>query len=182
MSVENAKRIMMGHFASTARKFGLSELYGYIYGVLFFEDGPMSLGEIAERTGYSLSHVSSALKFLENLGLVVRIKKPGDRKAYYKAVKNIQEWRRAAYYKRILEDVRETRESLLKALKELEGEDGKEAERIRESVELLLKKNLVAEKIAEILSKGDEEVLETIIDCIEKRSKRTSDDGSGAAL
>ncbi len=138
----------------------------------------MSLGEIAKRTGYSLSHVSSALKFLENLGLVVRIKKPGDRKAYYKAVKNLQEWRRAAYYKRILEDVRETRESLLRVLEELEGENGEDVERVRERIGLLLKKNLVAEKIAEILSKGgDEEVLETIIDCIEKRSKRTSDGG-----
>lgn len=40
MSVENAKRIMMEHFASTARKFGLSELYGYIYGVLFLRMSP----------------------------------------------------------------------------------------------------------------------------------------------
>ncbi len=172
---------MMEHFASTARKFGLSELYGYIYGVLFFED-EHELGEIAERTGYSLSHASSALKFLENLGLVVRVKKPGDRKAYYKAVKNIQEWRRAAYYKRILEDVKETRESLLRHLRSWKERKVGEAERVRERIELLLKKNLVAEKIAEILSKGDEKVLRVIIDCIEKRSKGTSDGGSGAAL
>lgn len=85
VGVEEAKRIMMEHFANTARRFGLSELYGYIYGVLFFEDEPLSLGEIAERTGYSLSHVSTALKLLENIGLVKRIKKPGDKKAYYTA-------------------------------------------------------------------------------------------------
>ena len=60
LGVEKAKKIMMDHFANTARRFGLSELYGYIYGVLFFEDEPLSLGEIAERTGYSLSHVSTA--------------------------------------------------------------------------------------------------------------------------
>jgi len=49
VGVQEAKHIMMEHFARTARKFGLSELYGYIYGLLFFEEEPMSLGEIVER-------------------------------------------------------------------------------------------------------------------------------------
>ncbi|MCD6373162.1 MAG: MarR family transcriptional regulator [Thermococcus sp.] len=169
MGVQEAKRIMMEHFARASRKFGLSELYGYIYGLLFFEDEPMSLGEIAERTGYSISHVSSALKFLESIGLVTRIKKPGDRKAYYTATKNIQEWRREAYYRKIEEDVREMRESLLKALEVLEGEESEEAMKIKRRIEAVLQKNLIAEKIVEILSEGDDEILEALIECLKTR-------------
>ncbi|USS41795.1 MarR family transcriptional regulator [Thermococcus aggregans] len=170
MSVENAKKIMMEHFANTARRFGLSELYGYIYGLLFFEDEPLSLGEIAERTGYSLSHVSTALKLLENVGLVKRIKKPGDKKAYYTAIKNIREWRKEAYYKKIEEDIRQTRENLLRALKEIENDESEEAKKIRQRIEFALRRNAIAEKIINIFLKHeDEEILQALLECLEKK-------------
>lgn len=167
LSVEEAKRIMMDHFANTARRFGLNELYGYIYGVLFFEDEPLSLGEIARKTGYSLSHVSTALKLLENIGLVKRIKKPGDKKAYYTAIKNIREWRKEAYYRKIEEDIKQTRENLLKALKAIEGDESDEARKIRERIEFALRRNAVAERIVPIFLKSDdEEILRKLLECL----------------
>ncbi|KPU64100.1 MarR family transcriptional regulator [Thermococcus sp. EP1] len=174
MGVEKAKKIMMDHFANTARRFGLSELYGYIYGVLFFEDEPLSLGEIAERTGYSLSHVSTALKLLENLGLVKRIKKPGDKRAYYTAIKNIREWRKEAYYKKIEEDVRQTRESLLRALKAIEDDNSEEAIKLRERIEFALQRNAITERIIHIFLKNEEEeVLRVLLKCLEERLNGT---------
>ncbi|NJE26244.1 MarR family transcriptional regulator [Thermococcus sp. MV5] len=174
MGVEKAKQIMMDHFANTARRFGLSELYGYIYGVLFFEDEPLSLGDIAERTGYSLSHVSTALKLLENLGLVKRIKKPGDKRAYYTAIKNIREWRKEAYYKKIEEDVRQTRESLLRALKAIEGDNSEEAIKLRERIEFALQRNAITERIIHIFLKNEEEeVLRVLLKCLEERLRGT---------
>ena len=170
MGVDEAKRIMMEHFANTARRFGLSELYGYIYGLLFFEDEPLSLGEIAERTGYSLSHVSTALKLLEKIGLVKRIKKPGDKRAYYTAIKNIREWRKEAYYKKIEEDIRQTRENLLKALKEIENDESEEAKKIRQRIEFALQRNATTEKIVNIFLKHeDEEVLKMLLECLEEK-------------
>lgn len=170
MGVDEAKRIMMEHFANTARRFGLSELYGYIYGLLFFEDEPLSLGEIAERTGYSLSHVSTALKLLEKIGLVKRIKKPGDKRAYYTAIKNIREWRKEAYYKKIEEDIRQTRENLLKALKEVENDESEEAKKIRQRIEFALQRNATTEKIVNIFLKHeDEEVLKMLLECLEEK-------------
>lgn len=167
LSVEEAKRIMMDHFANTARRFGLNELYGYIYGVLFFEDEPLSLGEIARKTGYSLSHVSTALKLLENIGLVKRIKKPGDKKAYYTAIKNIREWRKEAYYRKIEEDIKQTRENLLKALKAIAGDESDEARKIRERIEFALRRNAVAERIVPIFLKSDdEEILRKLLECL----------------
>lgn len=100
MGIKEAKKIIMETFANTARRLGQSELVGYIYGALFLSGRPMSLGEIAEITGYSLSHVSSAMRVLEGVGLVQRVKKPGDRKAYFIATKNFSEWRSSAFYEK----------------------------------------------------------------------------------
>ncbi|ACJ17115.1 Hypothetical transcription regulator [Thermococcus onnurineus NA1] len=173
MGIEEARRIVMEHFANAARRFGFSELYGYIYGALFLAKEPMSLSEIAERTGYSLSHVSTALKSMESLGLVVRIKKPGDKKAYYKATKLLKDWRQAAYYSRILEDIQQMKENLMRALEELEGETGPEAEFIRESIELAMKRNDLAERILRFLmNHDDKEVLERLLKCLEGEEKR----------
>ncbi|HII66939.1 MAG TPA: MarR family transcriptional regulator [Thermococcaceae archaeon] len=170
MGVDEAKRIMMEHFADTARRFGLSELYGYIYGVLFFEDEPLSLGKIAERTGYSLSHVSTALKLLENIGLVKRIKKPGDKRAYYTAIKNIREWRKEAYYKKIEEDVRQTRKNLLKALEAIGDDESEEAMKIKERIEFSLQRNAITERIINIFLKNEEEkVLRVLLECLEEK-------------
>jgi len=169
MGVEEAKRIVMNHFASAARRFGFNELYGYIYGVLFLAREPMSLSEIAEATGYSLSHISSALKFMERIGLVVRIKKPGDKKAYFKATKMLRDWREVAYYNRIVEDIQQTRTNLERALKELEGEQSEEAEFIRENIEFAIMRNEIAERIVRfILEHRDEEILERLVKCLER--------------
>ncbi|RLF77583.1 GbsR/MarR family transcriptional regulator [Thermococci archaeon] len=174
VGVDEAKRIMMEHFADTARRFGLSELYGYIYGVLFFEDEPLSLGKIAERTGYSLSHVSTALKLLENIGLVKRIKKPGDKRAYYTAIKNIREWRKEAYYKKIEEDVRQTRKSLLKALEAIGDDESEEAVKIKERIEFSLQRNAITERIISIFLKNEEEkVLRVLLECLEEKLNTT---------
>ncbi|WP_258083512.1 GbsR/MarR family transcriptional regulator [Thermococcus thermotolerans] len=173
MGIEEAKRIIMDHFAGAARRFGFNELYGYIYGVLFLAREPMSLGEIAEATGYSLSHVSTALKFMERIGLVVRIKKPGDKRAYYKATKLLKDWRQAAYYNRIMEDIQQTRANLERALQELEGEESEEAELIRESIRFAIHRNDLAERILRFLIEHeDEEVLERLMDCLEAPEKR----------
>ncbi|AFL95300.1 putative transcription regulator, MarR family 2 [Thermococcus cleftensis] len=172
MGVEEAKRIVMNHFAGAARRFGFSELYGYIYGALFLAREPMSLAEIAERTGYSLSHVSSALKAMESLGFVVRVKKPGDKRAYYRATRLLKDWRQAAYYNRVLEDVEQMKTNLMKALAELEGEEGEEVEFIRESIEFALKRNELAERIIRyLLSHDDEEVLERLVECLESEKR-----------
>jgi len=142
--------------------------------VLFFEDEPLSLGKIAERTGYSLSHVSTALKLLENIGLVKRIKKPGDKRAYYTAIKNIREWRKEAYYKKIEEDVRQTRKSLLKALEAIGDDESEEAVKIKERIEFSLQRNAITERIINIFLKNEEEkVLRVLLECLEEKLNTT---------
>ncbi|AEC51822.1 hypothetical protein PNA2_0906 [Pyrococcus sp. NA2] len=174
MGVEEAKRIVMETFANTARRLGQSELVGYIYGALFLSNEPLSLSEIAEITGYSVSHVSSAMRVLEGVGLVQRIKKPGDRRAYFVATKNFSEWRSSAFYEKILRDIDETRKNLKTALEKLEGEHSEEAEKIRKKLEIALKRNDVARRLLTLIMnfKSEEELLELLEECLSKGKKK----------
>ncbi len=61
---------------------GLSELTSKITGILYSEPGEVSLEEIAKRTGYCLSAISTEIKLLEGMGIVRRMKKSGSRKVY----------------------------------------------------------------------------------------------------
>jgi len=65
------------------RAKGLDELSSKLIGILFIEPHEITLDELKERTGYSLSAVCSAMKFLERIGIVKRSKKPGYRKVYF---------------------------------------------------------------------------------------------------
>jgi DNA-binding transcriptional regulator GbsR (MarR family) len=65
------------------RAKGLDELSSKLIGILFIEPHEISLDELKERTGYSLSAVCSAMKFLERVGIANRSKKPGSRKVYF---------------------------------------------------------------------------------------------------
>ena len=68
---------------------GLDELSSKIIGILFIEPEELTLNELANRTGYSLSAVSTALKFIGRAGIVKRTKKPKSRKVYFYMEKDI---------------------------------------------------------------------------------------------
>lgn len=69
-------------FMETSGKIGVKPVVARIYALLFAEPDDLSLEELAERTGYSLSSVSSVVKLLEQFKKVQRIKKPGSKKVY----------------------------------------------------------------------------------------------------
>lgn len=68
---------------------GLDELSSRIIGILFIEPEEIALDELAKRTEYSLSAVSTAMKFIERAGIVKRSKKPKSRKVYFYMEKDI---------------------------------------------------------------------------------------------
>ncbi|MFP4403213.1 MAG: GbsR/MarR family transcriptional regulator [Candidatus Woesearchaeota archaeon] len=71
------------------KNYGLDNLSCKIMAVLYIEPTEIALDEIAKITGYSLASVSLKLKFLEKIGLVERIKKPGSKKVFYYFQKDI---------------------------------------------------------------------------------------------
>jgi len=65
------------------RAKGLDELSSKLMGILFIEPKEITLDEMKERTGYSLSALCLSMKFLERAGIVKRSKKPGSRRMYF---------------------------------------------------------------------------------------------------
>jgi len=80
---ESPKNEFIELIAENSKVNGLDELSSKIIGILFIEPEEVALDELANRTGYSLSAVSTALKFIERAGIVKRTKKPKSRKVYF---------------------------------------------------------------------------------------------------
>ena len=76
-------------FRDAMKVNGLDDISSSIIGVLYMEPKEISLDEISQKTGYSLSGVSTAMKMLSNMGCIKRIKKPGSRKVYFFMEKDI---------------------------------------------------------------------------------------------
>jgi DNA-binding transcriptional regulator GbsR (MarR family) len=64
-----------------AKSKGYSDACGVLRGTLFLAVEPLSLDDLAERTGYSKSTVCLNMSLLENLGIAKRVVLPGDMKA-----------------------------------------------------------------------------------------------------
>ncbi|RLP55929.1 MAG: MarR family transcriptional regulator [Ketobacter sp.] len=62
---------------------GMPRISGQILGLLLIETGPFSFSEIAERLEVSRGSVSTNTRLLENLGVIERIAKMGDRCDYF---------------------------------------------------------------------------------------------------
>ncbi|SFH38209.1 DNA-binding transcriptional regulator GbsR, MarR family [Halorubrum aquaticum] len=56
----------------SAEVYGLTRSAGRLYGVLYFADGPLSIPELVEETGYAKSTVSNVTRTLTRVGLVRR--------------------------------------------------------------------------------------------------------------
>ena len=81
--VNSAKEDFIELIAENCKAGGWDELSSKLLGILFIEPKEIALDELAKRTGYSLSAVSTAMKFVEITGMVKRSRKPRSRKVYF---------------------------------------------------------------------------------------------------
>ena len=72
-----------------AQDFGFSRIAGQVLMHLYLMDGDASLDDIEKTLGLSKAAVSMACTQLESLGLIVRVRMPGDRKRYYRSAENL---------------------------------------------------------------------------------------------
>ena len=87
--LSNPREEFVNLVAQVNKMKGLGDLPSKILGELYIESGKLSLNEISERTGYSLSAISGAMKNLCNTGVVFRTKKLGSRKVYFHMEKGL---------------------------------------------------------------------------------------------
>ncbi len=91
-SVDQARAVFTeGMGAASATSGVLSQLQGRIFGVLFLEDHPLSLDDIAEALQLSKSNISINIRNLVEWHLVRRVSIPNSRRDHYEAASDF--WR-----------------------------------------------------------------------------------------
>src|SRR2546430_6626667 len=91
-SVDQARAVFIeGMGAASATSGVLSQLQGRIFAVLFLEDHPLSLDEIAEALHLSKSNISINIRNLVEWHLVRRVSVPNSRRDHYEAASDF--WR-----------------------------------------------------------------------------------------
>ncbi|MDP7492754.1 MAG: winged helix-turn-helix transcriptional regulator [Candidatus Undinarchaeales archaeon] len=69
-------------FVDVTTSFGLPAAPGRIMAELFLVEGPVTMQELSEKTGYSLPTLSRNVRALDGMGIVRRDKRPGSKKSY----------------------------------------------------------------------------------------------------
>jgi DNA-binding transcriptional regulator GbsR (MarR family) len=116
----------------SCKALGLEDFPSRLLSVLQSEPEEISLGELAEMTGYSLSGLSTTLKALEQRGLVKRFKKPKSRKVYVMMDKDITTYFILLQKNRLLNSLETSLERIPLIIAEY-----KEMENFEEEIELL---------------------------------------------
>src|SRR2546423_13839727 len=89
---DEARAVFLGGMGAASATSGvLSQLQGRIFGVLFLEDRPLSLDEIAQALQLSKSNISINIRGLVEWHLVRRVSVPNSRRDHYEAASNF--WR-----------------------------------------------------------------------------------------
>ena len=83
-SITKAKECLVKAAGWTTNDFGMGRIVGEVFALVYFSETPVSLDEISENLTLSKAAVSIATRQLDKLSLLVRVKKAGDRKIYYK--------------------------------------------------------------------------------------------------
>lgn len=71
------------------RVFGADDQVALIFATLYLEPEEIAMEELAKETGYSLATISNKVKSLEDLGILKKSRKPGSKKIYLSAEKDL---------------------------------------------------------------------------------------------
>lgn len=80
---EDAVEEFVERLGLVAQAEGLPRIAGRIMGFLVIHSGPFSFAELAERLQVSRGSISTNSRLLENLGVIERVARPGDRQDYF---------------------------------------------------------------------------------------------------
>lgn len=83
-----ARNVVIETFGRSFALYGLPDVIGRIYGVLYFAEQPMGLEEIAGELEVSKATVSINVRVLEGLECVRKVWLKGSRRDYYEAERN----------------------------------------------------------------------------------------------
>jgi DNA-binding transcriptional regulator GbsR (MarR family) len=144
----NIKEEFIQRVAEISNSWGFKEGDGKIYGILLLSEKPMSMKEISEESGYSISAISTFLDALKRFGLISKVKR--NRTYFFKADKDFLRFYKGSFsdtLKREISPLKNKLETEIKRLETRKGDDSflkmlKELHESVERVEAYLKKVL----------------------------------------
>jgi DNA-binding transcriptional regulator GbsR (MarR family) len=83
MELDPKTREFLDRVARSLELTGVTRTGGRMFGLLLLSNHALSLDEIAATLGVSKPMVSTSARFYEQLGILQRTQRPGDRKHYY---------------------------------------------------------------------------------------------------
>lgn len=107
----NPRERFLELMTENAKSNGLDDFSSRIVAILFLETEAISLEELAGKTGYCLSSISTGIKLLEKFGFIKKLKKPPSKKVYIKMENDIS--------KLILELMKKKHETVMGRSKQL---------------------------------------------------------------
>lgn len=81
--MKSIEKEFVDFYIGVGRTWGLDTLSSKLIGILYLEPEEICIDELAKKTGYSLPSISNKMHFIETMGIVKRIKKPGSKKLFY---------------------------------------------------------------------------------------------------
>ena len=95
-------------FAAVAASLGYSEVHGRIISALLVAGKPLCMEELSQQTKYSPASISLSLDLLEIIGIIKKLKDPGDRKLYARLEGDIIEGLRNAMILKLQKEINST--------------------------------------------------------------------------
>jgi len=155
LTEKQLERKILESFASVAETIGYSPLHGKIIGVLLLEGNPVSLEEMAKKTGYSASMISLSLDFLELMEVIKKVKKSGDRKLYVSLNGDLLGILKKAIVTRMKKVLSNSLNDFEESKKHLGGLNGEERKRVEKAINTLEKEITKLDYYINLLSQID---------------------------
>jgi DNA-binding transcriptional regulator GbsR (MarR family) len=89
MKLEEAKKQFIQAWGTLGSKWGINRTMAQLHALLMISAEPMSTEDMMEELNISRGNVNMNIRELMDWGLVEKIHKPGDRKEYFSAEKDI---------------------------------------------------------------------------------------------
>jgi len=153
MKEEKIREKIYSSFADIANSLGYSDVYGRVIACLLTHDTPIPLSQVAKETRYSPSMVSLSIDFLESVGMVKKIKKPGDRKLYLQSDGNLLDAVKKIILAKIEKKIMNSLEEFKGYKDELKRMRSEESKRLLKAIDILEKEIRRTNRYVRILSK-----------------------------
>jgi len=153
MNIQDIEKDIYSSFATLASTIGYSEIHGRTIAALMVAGKKLSLQDLAEKTGYSISTLSLSLDLLEFFGMIKKIKNAGDRKLYVELHGDLLEGLKKAFVVRIQKSVTDSLNRFEEYKENLKISRDKSKKRVMDALNILEEEIQRLDKYINLLSK-----------------------------